>query len=235
MARFVITGAGPEQCGCGRCAATIAKLRAEVDKLGHLAELQDKISREVRTGWGYLQLSIYVHSTVVWISSIYCVRLQNAALYSISPWSLAIRRVPALLLTMSLELVGGVVIDQLHKVASVGSVEVTVTSPCPGYPGLHPHRQLHAGHLRAVRQPGAAGQRQHHPRPRHRWAAAAVQPAACSPQSAAGQIPPSSYLANMWKEIKSGLLSATLIAATICTIGTVWAYADSDNVDINKT
>ena len=105
MARFVITGAGAEQGGCGRCAATIAQLRAEVDKLGHLAELQDKISREVRT--------------VVWISTIYCVCLQNAALYSISPWSLAIRRVPALLLTMSLELVGGVVIDQLHKVATV--------------------------------------------------------------------------------------------------------------------
>ena len=39
----------------------------------------------------------------------------------------------------------------------------------------------------------------------------------------------------MWKEIRSGLLSATLIAATIATIGTVWAYADSDNVDINTT
>ena len=37
-------------------------------------------------------------------------------LYSISPWSLAVKRVPALLLTMSLELMGGVVIDQLHKV-----------------------------------------------------------------------------------------------------------------------
>ena len=60
-------------------------------------------------------------------------------------------------------------------------------------------------------------------------------PAACSPRSAAGQITPGSYLANMWKEIRSGLLSATLIAATICTIGTVWAYADSDNVDINTT
>ena len=37
-------------------------------------------------------------------------------LYSISPWSLAVKRVPALLLTMSLEIMGGVVIDQLHKV-----------------------------------------------------------------------------------------------------------------------
>ena len=39
----------------------------------------------------------------------------------------------------------------------------------------------------------------------------------------------------MWKEIKSGFLSATIIASIICTIGTVWAYADPDNVDINNS
>ena len=39
----------------------------------------------------------------------------------------------------------------------------------------------------------------------------------------------------MWKEIKSGFLSATIIASIICSIGTVWAYADSDNVDINNS
>ena len=44
--------------------------------------------------------------------------VQNSLLYSISPWSLAVKRVPALLLTMALELMGGVVIDQLHKVRS---------------------------------------------------------------------------------------------------------------------
>merc|ERR1712032_129551 len=58
----------------------------EVDKLSYLAEEQAKIQDE------------------------------NSLLYSISPWSLAVKRVPALLLTMSLELMGGVVIDQLHKV-----------------------------------------------------------------------------------------------------------------------
>ena len=45
--------------------------------------------------------------------------VQNSLLYSISPWSLAVKRVPALLLTMALELMGGVVIDQLHKVREV--------------------------------------------------------------------------------------------------------------------
>ena len=50
-----------------------------------------------------------------------------------------------------------------------------------------------------------------------------------------GHIDSSSYLSNMWKEIKSGFLSATVIASTICLIGTLWAYADDDNVDINKT
>ena len=50
-----------------------------------------------------------------------------------------------------------------------------------------------------------------------------------------GQITSSTYLSNMWKEIKSGFLSATIIATIICSIGTVWAYADSDNVDINNS
>ena len=44
---------------------------------------------------------------------------QTAELYSISPWALAVKRVPALILTMALELVGGVVIDQLHRVTNM--------------------------------------------------------------------------------------------------------------------
>ena len=47
------------------------------------------------------------------------VMFQTAELYSISPWALAVKRVPALILTMALELVGGVVIDQLHRVERV--------------------------------------------------------------------------------------------------------------------
>ena len=50
-----------------------------------------------------------------------------------------------------------------------------------------------------------------------------------------GHIDSSRYLSNMWKEIKSGFLSATVIATIICVIGTLWAYADDDNVEINKT
>ena len=50
--------------------------------------------------------------------SIFYLDVQNSLLYSISPWSLAVKRVPALLLTMALELMGGMVIDQLHKVRS---------------------------------------------------------------------------------------------------------------------
>ena len=50
-----------------------------------------------------------------------------------------------------------------------------------------------------------------------------------------GHINSSSYLSNMWKEVKSGFLSATIVATIICAIGTLWAYADSDNVEINKT
>ena len=37
-------------------------------------------------------------------------------LYSISPWQLALRRLPALAVTLVLELLGGLVIAQLHKV-----------------------------------------------------------------------------------------------------------------------
>ena len=44
---------------------------------------------------------------------------QTAELYSISPWALAVKRVPALILTMALELIGGVVIDQLHRVTNM--------------------------------------------------------------------------------------------------------------------
>ena len=36
-------------CECLRCAATIAQLRREVDKLGYLAEEQAKIHDEVRS------------------------------------------------------------------------------------------------------------------------------------------------------------------------------------------
>ena len=48
-----------------------------------------------------------------------------SVLYSLSPWSLALRRLPALLLTLSFELVGGIVIDQLNKVIKVYTLMVS--------------------------------------------------------------------------------------------------------------
>ena len=72
--------------GCYKCKATIADLRSQLAKLSLVAEEQTRS------------------------------QLETAELYSISPWALAVKRVPALILTMALELIGGVVIDQLHRV-----------------------------------------------------------------------------------------------------------------------
>ena len=36
----------------------------------------------------------------------------------------------------------------------------------------------------------------------------------------------------MMKEIRSGVLTATLLASTISVIAGVWAYTDSDNQEI---
>ncbi len=79
--------------------------------------------------------------------------VQNSLLYSISPWSLAVKRVPALILTMSLELMGGVVIDQLHKVRAhyiLTGVITPLHPPPAGDQGLHSDRELHARHLCTV-------------------------------------------------------------------------------------
>ena len=109
-----------------------------MDKLSYLAEEQAKIHDEV-------------NNTV----SQHCIApgVQNSLLYSISPWSLAVKRVPALILTMSLELMGGVVIDQLHKVRAhyilTGVIPPSPLHP-PGDQGLHSDRELHARHLCTV-------------------------------------------------------------------------------------
>ena len=50
-----------------------------------------------------------------------------------------------------------------------------------------------------------------------------------------GHIGEEKYFSNMWKEMKSGFLSATIIATTICVIGTLWAYTDADNASIIET
>lgn len=42
--------------------------------------------------------------------------------YTASPCSLSLKRLPALTLTLGLELVGGLIIDQLHKVRPLSEV-----------------------------------------------------------------------------------------------------------------
>merc|ERR1719397_232870 len=39
----------------------------------------------------------------------------------------------------------------------------------------------------------------------------------------------------MGKEVRSGLVTATIIAAIVGTIGCTWAYADADNSEIIRT
>ena len=51
----------------------------------------------------------------------------------------------------------------------------------------------------------------------------------------AGHIDSSHYVSNIKKEIKSGLLAATVAATVMSLIGGTWSYLDKDNRDINKT
>ena len=75
---------------------------------------------------------------------------------------LALRRLPALALTLALELIGGLVIAQLHKVLMLVKDGGFISSVWQwehwqGHPRLHPHRFLHAGDISSVRQPRPPG------------------------------------------------------------------------------
>ena len=50
-----------------------------------------------------------------------------------------------------------------------------------------------------------------------------------------GHIDSDHYISNIKKEIKSGLLAATLAASVMSLIGGLWSYLDKDNKDINRT
>ena len=73
--------------------------------------------------------------------------LQTAALYSISPWSLALKRLPALGVTLALELCGGIVISQLHQVGHDVHRHHHLIDHHLGYQGLHSDSELHASYL----------------------------------------------------------------------------------------
>ena len=50
----------------------------------------------------------------------------------------------------------------------------------------------------------------------------------------AGHIDSDHYVSNIKKEIKSGLLAATLVATMVSLIGGTWSYFDMDNTDLKK-
>ena len=58
-------------------------------------------------------------------------------------------------------------------------------------------------------------------------------------QTVGGQLPghidSSQYFTNVMKEMRSGVLTATLMASTISVIAGVWAYTDTDNKEIIET
>jgi len=111
-------------------------------------------------------------------------------IYAETPFQLAVKRLPALSVTLVLELLGGVVIAELHTVIQAYTLLVSfmpAISALSGNLGLQASantiRGLGTGHIRRKK-----------------------------------------YCANIMREIKSGLLAASLVAAVIAVVGTVWSY-----------
>ena len=49
-----------------------------------------------------------------------------------------------------------------------------------------------------------------------------------------GHIHPGNYVSNMVREIRSGLVTATLLASVLAGVAVVWSYCDRDNQHILK-
>ena len=49
-----------------------------------------------------------------------------------------------------------------------------------------------------------------------------------------GHIVPGQYMANIWKEVKSGLVSATILSLVLFGIATTWSYFGMYDVNIIK-
>ena len=47
-------------------------------------------------------------------------------------------------------------------------------------------------------------------------------------------IHPGNYVSNMVREIRSGLVTATLLASVLAGVAVVWSYCDRDNQHILK-
>jgi len=120
---------------------------------------------------------------------------QVKQLYEISAMGLSLRRIPALVVTLVLEIFGGIIINQLHEV--IQSLTLIV-SFMPAISALSGNLGLQAS-SNTIRGLGA------------------------------GLITPKTYRQNILKEIKSGLLSASIVALVMASIGVVWAHFDNSN------
>jgi len=115
------------------------------------------------------------------------------SLYKISAIGLALRRLPALVVTLILEMCGGIIINQLHEV--IQSITLIV-SFMPAISALSGNLGLQAS-ANTIRGLGT------------------------------GAITPKNYKSNILKEIKSGLISASIVAIVISSIAMIWAYVDA--------
>ena len=127
------------------------------------------------------------------------------------------RRLPALAITLAMELMGGIVIDQLHKVIKVYTL---IVSFMPAISALSGNLGLQAS-ANTIRGLGTGT--------REDFSKLAFQ------FTIPGHIDSTHYISNIVKEIKSGLLAATLAAIVMSLIGGTWSYLDKDNRDINRT
>merc|ERR1711971_388866 len=117
-------------------------------------------------------------------------------LYSISATSLALRRVPALLVTLALELMGGIVIDAL---SSVIQKYVLIASFMPTISALSGNLGLQAS-SNMVRGLGT------------------------------GHVVPDQYCYQIWKEVRSGVVSSMILSSVMAIISIIWSFIQDKDI-----
>ena len=144
--------------------------------------------------------------------------------YKISPCGLSLKRLPALSVTLGLELVGGLIIDKLHQVIKIYTL---ISSFMPAISALSGNLGLQAS-SNAIRGLGT-GKNINQVNTNWLWIITGTLQ-----YHSLGHISSSHYTSNIYKEIKSGLVTATLLSLVLSCIAVVWSYSDKDNVKIIK-
>ena len=114
---------------------------------------------------GHLGKSTVITTNITAITTIFNRIIFIAMIINITiTRGLALRRLPALALTLALELVGGLVIAQLHKVVKrkmrillMMRSKMRIVILVTGDPGVHPHCVLHARNICPVGQSWTSG------------------------------------------------------------------------------